>query len=96
MKIYISNLGGHITEIFLKTLFDKFGEVLSVNIGKDRLTGESKGVGLIEMANDNAGQHAVNTLNQLIVEGRKLELSVVRIKKTINTQFARTGNPRNN
>jgi RNA recognition motif-containing protein len=50
MNIYVGNLSYEITEEDLKQAFEGFGQVVSVNIIKDRYSGESRGFGFVEMS----------------------------------------------
>ncbi|HEC35505.1 MAG TPA: RNA-binding protein, partial [Anaerolineae bacterium] len=49
-KLYVGNLSYTTTEATLSDLFGAVGEVLSVNIVTDRMTGRSRGFGFVEMA----------------------------------------------
>jgi RNA recognition motif-containing protein len=63
MNIYVGNLPHDATEQELRQEFEAFGQVKSVKIIKDRETGEPRGFGFVEMANDSEGQAAINELN---------------------------------
>ena len=63
MNIYVGNLPYGTTEDDLKNAFSEHGAVTSVNIIKDRVTGNSKGFGFVEMENDDDGQKAIEELN---------------------------------
>jgi len=41
MNIYVGNLSGEVTENDLRQAFESFGQVESVNLLKDRISGES-------------------------------------------------------
>ena len=49
MKLYVGNLPNSLTDQELQDVFTPFGEVKSVNIIKDKFTGESLGFGFVEM-----------------------------------------------
>ena len=49
-KLYVGNLDYATTEATLSDLFAEVGEVLSVNLITDRMSGRSKGFGFDEMA----------------------------------------------
>ncbi len=63
MNIFVSNVSFKMRENHLREVFEKFGEVSSVKIIKDKETGRSKGFGFIEMPNDSEGRAAINALN---------------------------------
>ena len=48
MKIYAGNLSYEVTEEDLKQAFQAFGEVESVAVIKDKMSGQSKGFGFVE------------------------------------------------
>jgi len=52
MNIYVGNLSYNVTEDDLKAVFSEFGEVDSINIIKDKFSGQSKGFGFVEMPNN--------------------------------------------
>ena len=49
MNIYVGNLPYDFTEEDLRDMFDQFGEVATAKIVTDKVSGESKGFGFIEM-----------------------------------------------
>jgi RNA recognition motif-containing protein len=75
MNIYIGNIPRQSTEEELKELFSSFGEVTKVNIIKDKFTGESRGFGFIEMADEESADNAINELNGQDFQGRALTVS---------------------
>ena len=51
MNIYVGNISRNATEADLKEAFEAHGAVASVAIIKDKLTGDSRGFGFVEMPN---------------------------------------------
>ena len=80
-KIYVGNLGYETTEATLSELFGALGEVLSVNLITDRMTGRSKGFAFVEMADQTAALEAINQLNGREVDGRSLKVNEARPKR---------------
>lgn len=78
MNIYVGNLPYGTTDEDIKSLFNEFGEVSSVNIIKDRMTGNSKGFGFVEMENDDEGQKAIEGVNGKELQGRSLKVNLAR------------------
>ena len=78
MNIYVGNLSFKTTEDELRQEFAGFGEVSSVNIIKDKYTGESKGFGFVEMADQNEATTAISTLNGKELNGRTLNVNEAR------------------
>ena len=74
MKIYVGNLSYEVAESDLEQAFGEFGEVTSVNIIKDKQTGESKGFGFVEMSEVSAGQTAIKEMNGKELKGRELKV----------------------
>ena len=78
MKIYVGSLSYKVTEEDLKKEFESFGQVESVNIVKDRYSGESRGFGFVEMPNKDEAQPAIEGLNGRELKGRKLSVNEAR------------------
>jgi RNA recognition motif-containing protein len=78
MNIYVGNLSHEVTEEDLKQAFEAFGQVESVNIIKDRYSGESRGFGFVEMPAKAEAQSAINDLNGKELKGRTLNVNEAR------------------
>ena len=65
---------------FFRYSFVLSGEVVSAKVIMDRETGRSKGYGFVEMAEDEAGNKAIEALNDAEVDGKTLSVSVARPK----------------
>jgi RNA recognition motif-containing protein len=78
MKIYVGNLPYSVTDDVLRQAFEEFGSVDSVDIIKDRYTGESKGFGFVEMADRDEAQKAIEGLNGKDFQGRPLTVNEAR------------------
>lgn len=78
MNIYVGNLSYEVTEEELRDEFAAFGEVATVNIIKDKYSGQSKGFGFIEMPLLSAGQAAINGLNGKSLHNRQISVSGAR------------------
>jgi len=74
-KIYVGNMSYSTSEDSLRSLFTAYGEVVSVNVITDRFTGESKGFGFVEMADDTAASTAISALNGRELDGRQLRVN---------------------
>ncbi len=74
-KIYVGNMSYSTSEDSLRSLFTAYGEVVSVNVITDRFTGESKGFGFVEMAEDTAASAAISALNGRELDGRQLRVN---------------------
>jgi RNA recognition motif-containing protein len=85
-KIYVGNLNYATTEDTLASLFSQYGEVLSSVVIKDRYTEQSKGFGFIEMADNQAAEAAIATLNGKEVDGRRIRVNVAEEKPRTNNR----------
>ena len=77
-KLYVGNLSYGVTTSTLEELFGTVGEVTSVNVITDRMTGRSRGFAFVEMAEGADAQKAINELNGRDVEGRAIKVSEAR------------------
>lgn len=75
MKLYVGNLPNTITEAELQEVFTPFGEIKSVNIIKDKFTGEPRGFGFVEMVEKDAATAAITELDGKEIKGRKIRVS---------------------
>jgi cold-inducible RNA-binding protein len=78
MKIYVGNLSYEVTEEDLQLAFEKFGQVESATIIKDKYSGQSKGFGFVEMPSKAEGQSAIDGLNGKELKGRTLNVNEAR------------------
>jgi RNA recognition motif-containing protein len=77
-KLFIGGLPYSFDNAKLNDLFTQFGNVLSASVVNDKFTGQSKGFGFVEMADDDAAQAAIKALDGSNLEGRTLGVSVAR------------------
>ena len=78
MNIYIGNLSRDVTEEDLRQAFEAFGEVASVNVITDKVSGESRGFGFVEMPAKTEAQSAIDGLNDKELKGRTLSVNEAR------------------
>ena len=78
MNIYVGNLSYEVAEEDLKQAFEGFGQVESVNIIKDRYSGESRGFGFVEMPDKAEAESAIEGLNGKELKGRTLNVNEAR------------------
>ena len=78
MNIYVGNLSYEVTEQDLQQAFQGFGQVVSVNILKDRYSGESRGFGFVEMPDKAEAHSAIEGLNGKELKGRALKVNEAR------------------
>lgn len=78
MNIYVGNLPYSVTEDELREAFSEFGEVSSVNVITDKYSGQSKGFGFVEMANNSEAEEAIKALNESSLKGRDIKVNQAR------------------
>lgn len=79
-KVYVGNLSYSTTDETLSNQFAQFGEVVSTTVIKDRFTGQSKGFGFVEFAEDGAADAAIEALNGKELDGRRVRVNVAEEK----------------
>ena len=72
MNIFVARLNFKTRREDLQKAFENFGQVTSVKIVKDRVTGRSKGFGFVEMPNDEEANKAIAGLNETELDGRAI------------------------
>jgi cold-inducible RNA-binding protein len=78
VNIYVGNLSREVSEDELRKAFEGFGQVTSVNIIKDRYSGESRGFGFVEMTTKSEAEAAISSLNGTSLKERTLTVSEAR------------------
>lgn len=80
MNIYVGNLSRETTEDELRQTFEAFGQVISVKILRDRVTGESNGFGFVEMLFSDEGQTAITEMNGKDLKGHTINVEEGKMK----------------
>jgi RNA recognition motif-containing protein len=71
-KVYVGGLPYSATESKLNDLFASHGTVESARIITDRVTGQSRGFGFVEMSTADEAKKAIAALNGTQLDGRTL------------------------
>ncbi len=79
-NIYVGNLDFNVSEDELRQAFAAYGQVDNVTILKDRDTGQPRGFGFVEMANDEEAEKAINGINGTQLGSRVLNVNEARPK----------------
>jgi RNA recognition motif-containing protein len=74
-KLYVGNLPFETTESDLQTLFEGTGAVSTINIVRDRATGQSRGFAFVEMNDAEEARRAINELDKREYGGRSLTVN---------------------
>src|SRR6202161_1049399 len=78
MKLYVGGLAYSVTDKELEDTFAEHGKVTSSAVIKDRDSGQSKGFGFIEMADDAEAKAAMAALNGKEISGRAIMVNEAR------------------
>lgn len=77
-RLYVGGIPYRTTEDALREAFAQAGEVTSVKIIIDRMTGRSRGFGFVEMATPEAAAKAIEMWNGKEFDGRTLTVNEAR------------------
>lgn len=80
MNLYVSNLDNCIQDARLKRIFSDYGVVIFAKVIIDRMTGQSRGFGFVEMPNNEEATKAISGLDGSTNEGKLIRVSDVRPK----------------
>ncbi len=78
MNIYVGNMSRDVSEDDLREAFEAFGQVTSVNIIKDKFSGEPRGFGFVEIQSKAEAQAAIDGMNDKELKGRTLNVNEAR------------------
>ena len=81
-KLYVGNLSYNTTESGLTEFFGEVGQVASVNLITDRMSGRSRGFGFVEMTDEEAARTAINQLNGKELDGRALKVAEAKPQRS--------------
>lgn len=91
-NLFVGSLPFSTTDDALGQLFAQYGQVQSVNIIKDKYSGQSRGFGFVEMSTEEEAQKAIQGLNGYNVEGRNIIVKEALPKPTYTDGRAGGGN----
>ena len=77
-KLFVGNLPYETMEQDLETLFGQAGQVETVTVMRDRITGRARGFAFVEMASDSDAQKAITDLHGHQMGGRALTVNEAR------------------
>jgi len=77
-KIYVGGLPYSVTEQDLSEMFAPYGTVESARVITDKITGQSRGFGFVEMSSAGEAQNAISSLNSTQMNGRTLIVNEAR------------------
>jgi cold-inducible RNA-binding protein len=74
-KLYVGNLPYETTDSDLQALFAGAGQVSTVNIVRDRATGQPRGFAFVEMSDAEGARRAITELDRHQLGGRSLTVN---------------------
>jgi cold-inducible RNA-binding protein len=74
-KLYVGNLPYETSESDLQTLFETVGTVSTINLVRDRATGQARGFAFVEMGDAESAQRAISELDKHQYGGRNLTVN---------------------
>ena len=77
-KLYVGGLSYSTTENTLKELFSQAGTVESATVIIDKMSGNSKGFGFVEMSTPEEAQKAMEMFNGNALDGRNITVNEAR------------------
>lgn len=77
-KLYVGNLPFQTTESDLQALFEASGPVSTINIVRDRTTGQARGFAFVEMSDVEGAKRAIAELDRHEYGGRSLTVNEAR------------------
>jgi len=75
MNIYVGNMSFETTEDNLRQAFEGYGEVSSVSVISDKVTGKPRGFAFVEMSAKDEAAAAISGLSGQDMDGRALKVS---------------------
>ena len=82
-RLFVGNLPRSVTDSALSEFVTNAGfQVVSATVIRDKMTGESRGFGFVELADEEDMQRAIQGLNGQSLEGRPLTVNEARPQRT--------------
>lgn len=78
LKLYVGNLAFSTEENSIQDLFAEAGPVQSVNLVRDRATGQSRGFAFVEMETEEGARAAIDRFHEKELDGRRLTVNEAR------------------
>ncbi len=77
-KLSVGNLAYAVTHEDLAAYFARAGQVQKATVVTDKFSGQSRGFGFVEMADQESAQRAIDSLNETDLKGRRLKIDMAR------------------
>jgi RNA recognition motif-containing protein len=80
-RVYFDRIAGSITREDLREFFTRAGEVRGVLLVTDKVSGESRGFGCVDMATDADAVHAMDSLKGSSIKGGPIRIDQAKSGK---------------
>lgn len=94
VNIFVAKMSSATTGDDLAALFGEHGTVTSAKVIMDKETGNSKCFGFVEMEDETEGMNAINALNDVEFQGRKIVVKKARPREAGDNRGHRSFAPR--
>ena len=81
-KLYVGNLAYSVSASDLEQLFSQAGEVQSATVITDKVSGQSKGFGFVEMASAGDAATAIERFNDTELKGRNIKVNEAKPRES--------------
>ena len=81
-KLCVGNLAYTVTNDDLTELFSQVGQVQSAAVIMDKLSGQSKGFGFVEMTTSEEAAKAINQFNDSELKGRNIKVNEAKPRES--------------
>ncbi len=81
MRLFVGGLQYDMHEDMIRKEFEKYGTVTLLELVPDRIKGNNKGFGFVEMEDENEANKAMQAMNGMDFNGKKLTVSQAIEKK---------------
>jgi len=83
MNIFVGNLSREATENDVRHAFEGFGQVASATIIRDKVNGQSRGFGFVEVPNEAEARAAISGLNGKEFKGQAIIVNEARPRSEV-------------
>jgi hypothetical protein len=80
-KLFVGGLSWDTTDQSLREAFEAYGEVTDAKVITDRETGRSRGFGFVTLADGEAGDKAIEGMDQAMLDGRTIRVNEAHEKR---------------
>ncbi len=81
-KLYVGNLAYSVSNEDLRELFSQVGQVQSATVITDKVSGQSKGFGFVEMTTAEEAANAIRQFNDSDLKGRNIKVNEAKPRES--------------